>query len=198
MNPSSNRIPFIEHGLVLDILEMTPTFAGRWALPMVGTSDRFEWFLTPHATCDTPDHLSVFFHRKNSRKCRTCWKSKQLGMVSWIGHTRPWKNWGHFKDIKKTTCSQREPSGNRTPFIEHGLVLDIFEITTTFARRWALPMVGISDTIEWFLTPYASCDTSDHLSVFFHQKNSRKCRICWECKQLGMVPWIGHTRPWKN
>ena len=36
------------------------------------------------------------------------------------------------------------------------------------------------------------------LLVFFYWEKSRKCRNCWKPNQLGIVPGIGHQRPWKK
>ena len=44
---------------------------------------------TLNACRDTFSYLFAFFHSEKFRKCRTCRKPKQLGIMPWIGHARP-------------------------------------------------------------------------------------------------------------
>lgn len=66
-------------------------FCKQVGMPMLGIHAWFERLLTPYARCDTSGHLSAFFDRENSRKCKICRKPKQLGMMPWIRHTIRWK-----------------------------------------------------------------------------------------------------------
>ena len=50
---------------------------------------KFERLSTPNACRDTFSYLFAFFHSEKFRKCRTCRKPKQLGIMPWIGHARP-------------------------------------------------------------------------------------------------------------
>ena len=59
-------------------------------------------------------------------------KLKQLGMVLELVIQDHGKNWGHFKDVKEQSARRR----SRTPYVEHGVLLNILEMTPTFASRW--------------------------------------------------------------
>ena len=53
-----------------------------------------------------PGILSVFFYWEKSKKCRNWRKPNLVGMVSGIGHKRPWKKLWQFQGCWKTMCSQ--------------------------------------------------------------------------------------------
>lgn len=117
-----------------------PNGCKKVGMPMIGIHARFERFPTPYSCCDTSGHLSAFFHQENSRKCKTYWKPKQIGMLPWIVHTKSWKKLGPFQGCRETMCSQTEPSrlSEHPPF--NMIYLDILEMTPTFTSRWECPL----------------------------------------------------------
>ena len=46
-----------------------------------------------------------------------------------------------------------------------------------FCKQVGMPMVGIHTRFERFRTPYASCDTSSHLSPFLTGKTPEKAKF---------------------
>ena len=90
-------------------------------MTMVVIHARFERFLTPYASCDTSAHLLGVFDQENSKKCKTCRKPKQLGMVPWIGHTRHEIFLGHFKHVGKRRALRRSHLAYSNTSVDHGL-----------------------------------------------------------------------------
>ena len=60
-----------------------------------------------------------FLQRKHY-KCKIYWKPKQLGMVPWIDHTRPWEKLGPFQGCRKQRALRLSllTFGNLSPFFD--------------------------------------------------------------------------------
>ena len=86
-----------------------PNFFKLVGITMVVIHTRFEWFLTPYASCDMSTHLSAFFDRENSGKGKFAENQNNLACCPELviqGHE---KNWGHFKDVGNNVLSPEHP-----------------------------------------------------------------------------------------
>ena len=79
---------------------------------------------------------------------------------------------------------------NRTVSVEHGIFGNL-KTDPNFRKQVGVPMVVIYARFEWFPTPYASCDTSCHLSTIFYRENSRKIQKLSKSKATwhGAITW---------
>ena len=117
-----------------------PNFHRQVGVPMLGIHVRFEWSPRPYVTCDTSGHLFVFFDRENSIKCKILPKTKTAWHSALIWS---YKAMQLFLVVSRISRNNVLSHGafwpHRTPSIKHGLILDIFYISSNFANRWAFP-----------------------------------------------------------
>ena len=76
------------------------------------------------------------------------------------------KLWAHLIDVEKQHPLKQSHLAPEQPLLNM-VYFYTFQMTPTFASWWE-PMVGIHAWFERLSAPYANCDTSGHLSVFFN------------------------------
>ena len=126
MHPSSTLLKLVFFGLWIN----DPNFLQQLHTDIQGIYARFERLSMPFACCDTSSHLSTLFLRENCRNYNPCQNPNNLAwgleLVIEVGE----KFSGPFHGCRKTMWLQTVPSGpTRTPFVVHGLILDIFKWT---------------------------------------------------------------------